>query len=54
MHRDFGGRQCEYQPPTAGIHRVEFEDVRKKRSIRVRIFAVQQNVGADNHAEIVS
>jgi hypothetical protein len=54
MHREFRGRQGEYQPATTRIHRVKLEDVGKERSIRIRIFAVEQDMGAVNHPEIVS
>jgi hypothetical protein len=54
MHGELGWRQCEYQPSVAGIHRTEREDVGKERSIRIRVFAVEENVGAVDHAEIVS
>jgi hypothetical protein len=54
MHRKLRGRQGEYQPSVAGIHRTKREDVRKKRAIRIRIFAVEQDMGAVNHSEIVS
>jgi hypothetical protein len=54
MHRELRGRQGEYQPSVAGIHRVKREDVGKKRSIRIRIFAIEQDMGAVNHGEIVS
>ncbi len=50
MDGDFRGRQREDEPSTAGIHGTKLQDILKERAIRVRIFTVEQDMGAVNHA----
>jgi hypothetical protein len=54
MKGDLRGWQREYQPSAASIHGTKLQDVVKERSIRVRILAVEQDMGAENHGVIVS
>src|ERR1700759_3226413 len=41
VYRALGRRQCEDQPSTAGVDRVEAEDVRQERTVRLGVRAVE-------------
>ena len=44
MNAHFGRRQSEDQPPTAGVHRTKAQHIAEKRTIRLRILAVEKKV----------
>lgn len=54
MHRDLRGRQSEDQPTVAGVDVGKAEDVLEERAVFRRVGAVEDGVGADDHAGIVT
>lgn len=54
VERDFCRGQGEYQPTLTGIDRGEFQNVAKECPICCRIFAVQEDMSADDHEASVS
>jgi hypothetical protein len=46
MDRDLRGRKREDQPPTAGIHGVETQDILEESAVGLSIPAVDEDVSA--------
>ena len=54
VNRNFGGRKPENEPPVSNVHVGELQDVAQERTIRLRVGAVDDRVGADEHGLISS
>ncbi len=53
MNAHFGRRQSEDQPPTSGVHRTKAQYIAEKRTVRLRILAVEKKVNPVYHNEKV-
>jgi hypothetical protein len=49
VKRCLGGRQGENQPAAARVHGFESQNIPEKRAIRVGVFAVEHDMGAEDH-----
>jgi hypothetical protein len=50
MHGELSRRQTENEPTFARVNMGKFEDIPQKGTIRLRIFAVDNSVCANNHS----
>jgi hypothetical protein len=49
MKRSFRRRQRKDEPAVTGVHRAKFEDIAEEGAVRLRVLAVNDDVGSGDH-----